>query len=111
MLERSVLSRYPAMEKPTNIRSVEKAIGDFLAFLMLFVSTKKAYSYLLTEMWIKCLLEVLEVNAEGIPKVNSLRPKLLAIKLLTTLLPDDTNYSVSKSSFIHIYDSEYKQEV
>ena len=107
----SVLFRYPALEKPAHFRGVEKTIGDFLAFLMLFISTKKAQSYLLTEMWIKSLLRVLEVNEEGIPKVNSLRPKLLAIKLLATLLPEDPYYGISKSSSIHIYDSAYKQQV
>lgn len=103
--------RHPGAEKTNGLRMVEKTIGDFLASLMLFASVKKAGSYLLTEIWVKCLLEVLRVNAEGVPRVNSLRPKLLAIKLLATILPDDVYHGSNKSSFIHIYDSEYKQKV
>lgn len=78
---------------------------------MLFVSMKKAGSHLLTEMWIKSLLEVLHVSDEGVPKISSLRPKLLTIQLLAYILPEDQCYGASKSSYIHIYDSEYKQQV
>lgn len=99
------------MEKPSGIKIVERTIGDFLGFLMLFVSMERAGSHLLTEMWIKSLLEVLHVSEEGVPKINSLRPKLLAIQLLSIILPNDSLYGVSKSSYIHIYDSEYKQQV
>ncbi len=90
---------------------MEKTIGDFLAFLMVFVSTNRARSHLLTEMWIKSLMEVLRVNDDGIPKISSLRPKLLGIQLLATILPEDSCYGISESSYIHIYDSEYKQQV
>ncbi|XP_065224595.1 probable E3 ubiquitin-protein ligase HERC1 isoform X2 [Planococcus citri] len=103
--------RHPVAEKTNGLRMLEKTIGDFLASLMLFASVKRAGSYLLTEIWVKGLLEVLRVNAEGVPRVNSLRPKLLAIKLLATILPEDVYYGSSKSSFIHIYDSEYKQKI
>lgn len=103
--------RYPTLEVPATAPTIEKAIGDFLAFLMLFVSSKKACSYILTEMWVKSLLEVLEVKDEGMPKISSLRPKLLSITLLVTFLPNDSYYGLSKSSYIHIYDSEYKQQV
>lgn len=103
--------RHPSSEKPSGVRIVEKTIGDFLGALMLFVSVKKASSHLLTEMWVKSLLEVLHVSDEGVPRVNALRPKLLAVKLLATVLPSDEFYGVSKSSYIHVYDSEYKQQV
>lgn len=106
-----LILRYPAVEKPSGVEIIERTISDFLAFLMLFVSMKKAGSHLLTEMWIKSLLEVLHVSDEGVPKINSLRPKLLTIQLLASILPEDQCYGVSKSSYIHIYDSEYKQQV
>lgn len=103
--------RHPITEKPSGMKVIEKILGDFLASLMLFVSIKKAGSYLLTEMWVKSLLDVLHVNEEGVPRVNALRPKLLAIKLLATVLPEDQFYGMNKSLFIHVYDSEYKQKV
>lgn len=93
------------------MKIIERTIGDFLGFLMLFVSMEKARSHLLTEMWIKSLLDVLYVSDNGIPRINFLRPKLLAIQLLSIILPDDSCYCVNKSLNIHIYDSEYKQQV
>lgn len=70
-----------AMEKSTNH---ERNLGDFLVFVHYLASSKALKSSFCTEEWVRSLLSVTG-NPGG--KSQSLRPKLLALQLLGTILP------------------------
>ncbi|XP_063233987.1 probable E3 ubiquitin-protein ligase HERC1 isoform X2 [Bacillus rossius redtenbacheri] len=75
------------------LRAAEHALGDFLVFVRRVASSPGARRLLGGQEWASALLAVTgprgegDDSAPGLPLVQALRPRLLALQLLATVLP------------------------
>nr|QHB15577.1 putative E3 ubiquitin-protein ligase HERC1 [Bemisia tabaci] len=70
---------------PANVD--EKNLGEFLSFLKKILKNKSMLTFFATPKWIHGLVNILSMSPFNLPKVEALRPKLLAIDLLSIILP------------------------
>ncbi|XP_018324237.1 probable E3 ubiquitin-protein ligase HERC1 isoform X2 [Agrilus planipennis] len=83
--------------------SYSRTLGDFIVFLRTMAASKSIQRLIGTPRWINKLVSLLESKENQLPiHVHALRPKLLAIQLLQTVLP------ALKSSSV---ECKFRQEV
>lgn len=69
-------------------RWVEHSLRDLLQFLLICLSGDAVVAWLLaSQEWARQLLRVVGVGADHRPRVEALSPRLLALQLLTSVLP------------------------
>jgi len=73
------------------LRSVERSLGDFLVFVRRIASSRVLRKLLAGREWTNTLLNILGQQTTGedmsLPRIQALRPRLLAIQLLAAVLP------------------------
>lgn len=85
----------------------ELDLGDLLSFILTCLSPSAQISWLLASPeWTHSLLSVVGVGPQRLPYVEALNPRLLALQLLTSVLPRRAVNSPIKQevvSFIYCY--------
>ncbi|XP_054287973.1 probable E3 ubiquitin-protein ligase HERC1 [Macrosteles quadrilineatus] len=72
----------------SEVRWIEHSLGDLLSFILQCLSSNSKVSWLLASYtWTHSLLEVVGVGPAHMPRVEALAPRLLALQLLTSVLP------------------------
>jgi E3 ubiquitin-protein ligase HERC1 len=73
------------------LRSAERSLGDFLVFVRRIASSRIIRKLLAGQEWTDTLLTILGQQITGddtsLPRIQALRPRLLAIQLLASVLP------------------------
>lgn len=73
------------------LRAAERNLGDFLVFVRRIASSRILRKLLAGKEWTDTLLKVLgqqaSCNDSALPRIQALRPRLLAIQLLASVLP------------------------
>lgn len=87
------------------LRSVERRLGDFLVFVRRIASSRVLRKLLAGREWTNTLLTILGQQTTGedtsLPRIQALRPRLLAIQLLASVLP----------SLDHSTSTDHKEQV
>nr|CAD7438539.1 unnamed protein product [Timema bartmani] len=89
----SVPAVQPVLTSVRELRLAERSLGDFLVFVRRVTASHTIRRLLATQEWIDTLLSVtgqrgtLEGEEVMLPRVQALRPRLLALQLLSTVLP------------------------
>nr|CAD7425857.1 unnamed protein product [Timema monikensis] len=89
----SVPAVQPVLPSVRELRLAERSLGDFLVFVRRVTASHTIRRLLATQEWIDTLLSVtgqrgtLEGEEVMLPRVQALRPRLLALQLLSTVLP------------------------
>ncbi|CAB3370488.1 Hypothetical predicted protein [Cloeon dipterum] len=69
-------------------RAAERALGDFLVFVRRIAGCQAISSLIASRQWTDTLLAICSQCSEtGLPRISCLRPRLLALKLLGSVLP------------------------
>jgi E3 ubiquitin-protein ligase HERC1 len=73
------------------LRAAERSLGDFLVFVRRIASSRLLRKLLARQEWTDTLLTILGQQVTGVdtslPRIQALRPRLLAIQLLASVLP------------------------
>ncbi|XP_068081364.1 probable E3 ubiquitin-protein ligase HERC1 [Anabrus simplex] len=73
------------------LRAAERSLGDFLVFVRRVSSSHVMRRMMATRQWTQTLLTVVGQRVSGdedaVPRIQALRPRLLALQLLATVLP------------------------
>jgi E3 ubiquitin-protein ligase HERC1 len=73
------------------LRAAERSLGDFLVFVRRIASSRVLRKLLAGQVWTNTLLTILGQQTTeddtSLPRIQSLRPRLLAIQLLASVLP------------------------
>lgn len=73
------------------LRAAERSLGDFLVFVRRIASSRILRKLLAGREWTDTLLTILGQQIAGddtsLPRIQALRPRLLAIQLLASVLP------------------------
>ncbi|XP_069694063.1 probable E3 ubiquitin-protein ligase HERC1 isoform X1 [Periplaneta americana] len=73
------------------LRAAERSLGDFLVFVRRIASSRVLRKLLAGREWTNTLLMILGQQTSGddtsLPRIQALRPRLLAIQLLASVLP------------------------
>ncbi|KAG8252880.1 putative E3 ubiquitin-protein ligase herc1 [Homalodisca vitripennis] len=70
------------------LRWVEHSLGELLSFTLLSLSNNTKVAWLLASYeWTRSLLSVVGVGTDQLPRLSALTPRLLALQLLTSVLP------------------------
>lgn len=90
--------------------SYERNLGDFLVFIHYLASSKIIQKSLCCKKWTRSLLSITgnQENAMNL-KIQSLRPKLLALQLLGTILPSLKSNLISKEQREMIIEEIFSQ--
>lgn len=84
----------------SELRWVEHSLADLLSFILQCLSSNSKVSWLLASYeWTRSLLSIVGIGTDHLPRVEALNPRLLALQLLTSVLP------------YREMDSEFRQQV
>ncbi|XP_075226553.1 putative E3 ubiquitin-protein ligase HERC1 isoform X4 [Lycorma delicatula] len=92
-----------ALPANSEIRVIERSIGDFLAFIRRLTVSSTIRVLLSQSNWTTLLLNLAGMNSDSLPRIESLRARLLTLDFLADVLPfreiDSDNDQVVRELF------------
>lgn len=71
----------------SEIRCVERNLGDLMSFISCLSYNPTLGPLLASHRWTQSFLTIVGVESTGVPRIEALAPRLLALELLSHVLP------------------------